>query len=190
MAMKKKKQSSASKWAEDWVPIKNIMNGMIELETGEYVTGVKIVPRNIFIMDSGSRDNAIYQLRNFYNTINYEFWLVIADRPVDINMYLASLQMLYNNSTDANIKKMIRQDIDKANMFMSTYYNVVDTEFYIIFKDKKLEVIQRRLQQMISNLANAGLQSHQTSNDDLRIVIDNFFNGGASTPFTGMVSVE
>ena len=62
---KNKKEEIASKWSEDWVPLKNIMNGMIQLENGEYVTGVKIAPKNIFILDAGTRDNVIYQLRNF-----------------------------------------------------------------------------------------------------------------------------
>ena len=88
---KNKKEELTSKWSEDWVPIKNIINGMIELENGEYVTGIKVAPRNIFILDSGTRDNVIYQLRNFYNSINFEFWLVVADRPVDINVYLSQL---------------------------------------------------------------------------------------------------
>ena len=65
---KNKKEEIASKWSEDWVPLKNIMNGMIQLENGEYVTGVKIAPKNIFILDAGTRDNVIYQLRNFLLT--------------------------------------------------------------------------------------------------------------------------
>ena len=36
-----------TKWSEDWVPIKNIMNGMIQLDNGYYVTGVKIASKNI-----------------------------------------------------------------------------------------------------------------------------------------------
>ena len=36
------------------------------------------------------------EFENFYNTIDYEFWLVVADRPVDITVYLSQLQLLYN----------------------------------------------------------------------------------------------
>ncbi len=191
MAKKNKNDKELlSKWSEDWVPIKNILNGMIQLENGEYVTGIKVAPRNIFILDAGTRDNAIYQLQNFYNTINYEFWLVVADRPVDIQVYLSQLQILYNNATNANTRKLITQDINKANMFMSAEYNVVDTEYYILFKEKKMDVIQKRLHQMISNLANCGLNSQQTSNNDLRVILDNFFNGGVMTSYSGMVSPE
>ncbi len=186
--MAKNKEELSSKWSEDWVPLKNIMNGMIELENGEYVTGIKIAPRNIFILDAATRNNVIYQLQNFYNSINFEFWLVVADRPVDINVYLSQLQILYNEAKNAVARKLIAQDINKANMFMSAEYNVVDTEYYILFKEKKMDVIQKRLHTMISNLANCGLNSQQTSNNDLRIILDNFFNGGAATTFSGMVS--
>ena len=98
MAKSKNEKELLSKWSEDWVPIKNIMNGMIQLENGEYVTGIKVAPRNIFILDSSTRDNVIYQLQNFYNTITYEFWLIVADRPVDIQVYLSQLQILFNNA--------------------------------------------------------------------------------------------
>ena len=75
-------------------------------------------------------------------------------------------------------------------MFMSAEYNVVDTEYFILFKEKKLDIIQKRLHQMISNLANCGLNSQQTSNNDLRVILDNFFNGGVMTSYSGMVSPE
>ncbi len=174
-------KNKVSKYTEDWVPIKQIMNGMIQLDTGEYVTGVKIAPKNIFILDQGTQDNTIYNLRNFYNTLDYEFWLIIADRPVDINMFLSQLQILYNNAPSAAIRKLCMQDINKANLFMSQEYSVVDTEYFILFKEKKLEIVQKRLHNLIANLSTCGLNSTQVSNDDLRMLIDNFFNGGKAT---------
>ena len=91
------------------------------------VTGVKIKPRNIFILDSGSQDAVIIALKNFYNTIDFDFWLISADRPVDINGYLARLQLLYTQTPNPVIRKLINQDIDKANTFMNN--NITDTEY-------------------------------------------------------------
>lgn len=170
-------------FTENWLPVRQIMNGMIQLDDGSYVTGVKVMPKNIFIMDQGSQNNTIYQLRNFYNSIDYDFWLLIADRPVDIDVYLSQLQLMYNNAESNIKKKLIMQDINKANLFMSSEYNVVDTEYYILFKEKRLEIVQKKLHNLISGLANAGLQSVQTSNNDLRVVLDNFLNGGETTNF-------
>ena len=170
-------------FSEDWLPIKQIANGMIQLDTGEYVTGVKIAPRNIFIMDTGSQNNVIYNLRNFYNSIDYEFWLLIAERPVDIDVYVSQLQLMYNNATNNAQRRLIMQDINKANLFTSRDSSVVDTEYYILFKEKRMEIVQKKLHNLISGLASAGLQSAQTSNNDLRMVLDNFLNGGETTNF-------
>ena len=87
--MNKKPQKSNSKYTEDWLPVKSIANGMISLDNNTRVTGVKIRPRNIFILDAITQDNVMVALKNFYNMIDFEFWLLSADRPVDIAGYLA-----------------------------------------------------------------------------------------------------
>jgi hypothetical protein len=162
---------------------------MIQLENGYYVTGIKILPKNIFIMDEGERNNTLFSLQNFYNMIDYEFWLIIADRPVDINVYLSQLQLLYQRTPSSAIRKIIMQDINKANAFMGAEYNVVDTEYFILFKEKKLEVIQKRISNLISGLANAQINSVKVSNVDLRMILDNFLNGGMTTGF-GTVMID
>lgn len=181
-----KTMKSQSKYTEDWVPVKSIENGCIILDNKMRVTGVKIRPRNIFILDQATQDSVIIALKNFYNTIDFEFWLICADRPVDISSYLARLQLLYNQTGSTAIRKLIMQDIDKANSFMDN--NVTDTEYYILFKDNNLDLIQKKLRTLITGLANAGLDSAQTSNQDLRIVLDNFLNSGMNTNFGTVVS--
>jgi len=188
MAIEKESSNTNKNYSEDWIPIKNIINGMIELDNGSYVTGIKIQPKNIFILDEGERNNLLFNLQNFYNMIDYEFWLMVADRPVDINVYLSQLQLLYQRTTDRALRKIIMQDINKANAFMGAEYNVVDTEYFIIFKEKRLEVIQKRIHNLISGLANAQINSVQVSNADLRMILDNFLNGGMTTTFGTVMS--
>ena len=187
MTNKKKIDTKNQKYAENWLPIRGIQNGEIILDNGLRVTGVKIRPRNIFILDYDSQNNAIFNLRSFYNTLDYPFWLIISDRPVDINVYLAQLKLLYNSVQVQAIRKLVREDIDKANLFMSKEVNVTDTEYFILFKDKRPEIIQKRIQNLVSGLAGVGLQSAQTSNDDLRMILDNFLNGGIKTEFGTVV---
>lgn len=170
---------SNSKYTDDWVPVKNITNGMIELDNKLKVTGVKIRPRNIFILDKITQDNIIASLKTFYDTLDFEFWLIAADRPVDISTYLANLQVLYNQTTNSKVRKLISQDIEKANEFMRD--NVTDTEYYILFKDKNVDTLQKRIRTVILGLSNCGLESMQVSNADLRVVLDSFLNGGKTT---------
>ena len=176
-------EMKGNKTTEDWLPIKSINNGVITLDNGQLVSGVKIEAKNLFIMDAGSAANVINSLRTFYNNIDYEFWMICAGRPVDINVYLANLQVQYNNTNNPQIRKLLIQDINKANMFMSTQFNAVDTEYYILFKERKPEMVQKKLQNLISGLANCTLNGKQVSNDDLRVILDNFFNGSEEFNF-------
>lgn len=175
------------KYTENWLPLKAISNGIMYNNKNEMITGVKIQPRNIFILDQGSMDNALIGLMNFYNTIDYEFWLVVADRPVDITVYQAELQVLYNNTQDQRLRKLISQDMQKGEYFINN--DVVDTEYFLLFKEKNGEMLQKKLRNMINNLAGAGLVASQTSNDDLRMIIDNFLNGGKKYESGGVMPI-
>ena len=184
--MLKMAKSTTSKYTVDDIPVKDIVNGTILLKNNLKVTGIKIEPRNIFILDPNVQDMIIANLKNVYNLIDYEFWIIAADRPVDINVYLSQLQLLYNATQDVARKKLIIQDMNKANMFVNN--NVVDTEYYLLFKEKDNDLITKRIKNLINSFASAGLSTKQVTNDDLRVILDNFLNGGQSTSFGTVIS--
>lgn len=172
--------SKTSGTTESFVPVKAIINNVIELDNGEKVAGVKISPKNIFIMEDSDQFNVIDGLKDLYNTLDFEFWLVISDRPVDISVYIAQLQMQYNEAQNPVIRKIINQDMKKASDFSD---DVSDIEFYLLFKEKNIEIVQKKVRLMINGLASAGLSSSQANNDDLRTILDSFLNGGVKTEF-------
>lgn len=172
--------SKNSTTTESFIPVKAIINNVIELDNGYKVAGVKVAPKNIFIMEDNEQFGVIDGLKDFYNTLDFEFWLVIADRPVDISVYIAELQMMYNQAQSPVIRKLINQDMRKAEDFND---QVSDVEFYFLFKEKNMEIVQKKIRLIINGLANAGLASSQANNDDLRSILDNFLNGGSKTEF-------
>lgn len=174
-----------SPYTEDWINIKGIKDGVIFLPNREMVTGVKIYPKNIFILDPLQQESVLNAMRNFYNLMNFEFWMISADRPVDISVYQSQLQLMLQNATNPAQIKIIAQDIDKANMFINN--QVVDTEYYILFKENNTDEMNRKIRLIINGLASSGLNSSQTSNDDLRMILDNFLNGGIKTEFGTVV---
>ena len=179
--MATKKSSGGRASTEAWLPVRGIQNNMIITTDNFKVTGVKIAPKNIFILDPIAQDNMLISLKNFYNTIDFEFWLVVADRPVDISVYMSQLQLLYNEAHSPSIRKLIMQDIQKGQTFINN--NIVDTEYYFMFKSKDPDALQKKVRMMINGLATCGLSASQASNDDLRIILDNFLNGGSTTEF-------
>ena len=182
-----KKKIVGTSYTENWLPVKGIQNGAIITYDNIKVSGVKISPRNIFILDPQAQDNVLISLKNFYNMIDFEFWLVVADRPVDISVYMSQLQLLYNETQSPAIRKLIMQDIDKGNTFINN--NIVDTEYYFLFKEKDGDAMQNKIRMLINGLASCGLNASQTTNDDLRVILDNFLNGGSTTEFGTVMPV-
>ena len=52
-----------NKFTEDWLPVKKIENGMIILENNWMVTGIKVEPKNIFILDYQTQNNIINNIK-------------------------------------------------------------------------------------------------------------------------------
>ncbi len=167
-------QNSSS--TENWITVKEINNNVIVLDNKKLVSGIKVLPRNIFIMDEISQNRVIDELRKFYNQLDFEFWLIIADRPTNIDLYISQLELQLNNVNKPAIRKLIVDDIAKADSFVQN--DVVDTEYFILFKADKMDEVNKNIRSLISNLAQSGLIGVQTSNEDLRMILDNFLNGG------------
>ncbi len=172
------KMNSNSVYTENWISVKNINNNIIFLDNKQMVTGVKIQPRNIFILEENYQNSIIDSLKTFYNLIDYEFWLLVADRPVDVGLYISQLQLQLNDTTSPVYRKLIVDDINKAEMFMNN--GVVDTEYFILFKETSTDMLQKKVRNLINNLAQCNLIASQVSNEDLRMILDNFLNGGVN----------
>ena len=168
------KQNSSS--TENWITVKEINNNIITLDDNKLVSGIKILPRNIFIMDEISQYRVLDELRKFYNQIDFEFWLIVADRPTNIDLYISQLELQLNNVSKPAIRKLIVDDLEKAESFV--HNDVVDTEYFILFKANNADEVTKNLRSLISNLAQSGLIGVQTSDEDLRMILDNFLNGG------------
>ena len=168
--------SNNSSLTENWLTVKEINNNIIFLDNKSMITGIKIQPKNIFIMERNEQDRIIDSLKTFYNLIDYEFWLIIADRPVDINLYVSQLELELSNAQSPTLRKLIVDDIQKAELFVNN--NVVDTEYFILFKETNTDNLNKKVRNLINNMASSGLIASQTSTDDLRMILDNFLNGG------------
>ena len=170
--------SNSNAFTENWINIKEINNNIITLDNKEMITGIKINPKNIFILERMEQDRVIDSLKTFYNLIDYEFWLIIADRPVDISLYTSQLELALSNAQSPTMRKLIVDDLEKAELFINN--SIVDTEYFILFKEKNTDLLNKKVRNLINNIASCGLIASQTSNDDLRMIIDNFLNGGTN----------
>ena len=57
--MASSKKGVSSGFTEDWLPVRAIQNNMIITKDNYKVSGVKITPRNIFILDPDLQNNIL-----------------------------------------------------------------------------------------------------------------------------------
>ena len=93
--------------------------------------------------------------------------------------------MKLNEENDPAIRKMLVQDLEKAEMFVNN--QVVDTEYYLLFKENNIDMLHQKVRTMIDGFATCGMLASQTTDDDLRVILDNFLNGGVRTDFGTVV---
>ena len=58
------------------------------------------------------------------------------------------------------------QDLEKADMFINN--QVVDTEYYVLFKETRMDALQEKLRSMINGFASCSLLATPVTDDDLR----------------------
>ena len=73
---------------------------------------------------------------------------------------------------------------------MNRELGAVDKQFFILFKEKKPDIIAKIIRNLISSLAMCGVDSRQVTNDDLRDLLDSFFNSNIRTEFKAVISNE
>ena len=164
--------------ASVWATVRQITSGVIVLNSGELVSGVKVIPRNIFIMQQDDTNAIIYALSKFYDSIDFDYWLIIGDKPVGLTDYFNSVQNIYNNNSSDHVRAIARDDIAKANKYVSGDYGVSDTEYFLLFKEKSIQGVQDKISKIISGIKDCELDAVQVSNDELRLVMDTFLSNG------------
>ena len=92
----------------------------------------------------------------------------------DMGKHIASLTTL---STPHHGSK-ISSNLLKMPKWMAKIVAFWINLFYKVFKDKNPDMVDKKIRMMINGLATCGLNASQVSNEDLRVILDNFLNGG------------
>ena len=80
-------------------------------------------------------------------------------------------------------KKCCKMEIDNQSEPRILDSKLPNQEVCVGIRPEGFEVNENGSLTVKGSFANAGLSTHQVSNDDLRMILDNFLNGGQTTTF-------
>lgn len=140
-------EAKTAKATQDFVPIKEIRDGVVVLKDGSMRALVMASSLNFALKSNDEQQSIIYQFQNFLNSLNFSVQICTESRRLDIRPYLALLEGRLKEQTSDLLKIQTREYIDfvrsfteSTNIMTKTFFIVVPYSPVVLFaKDSKLE---------------------------------------------------
>ncbi|MFH1178203.1 MAG: hypothetical protein V1711_00545, partial [bacterium] len=192
---------------QQFVPVKEIRNGVIVLKDGGY-RGILICSSVNFGLKSTDEQHAIIiGFQNFLNTLDFSIQIVVNSRKMDLRPYLALLGGKAQEQKTELLRIQLREYIefirsfsDQANIMTKSFYVVVPYAPHISttnamsffrhenaseknaaaatsFEEDRLQ-LEQRLALVVSGLSNAGVRAVPLGTEEVIELLYRSFNPG------------
>ncbi len=148
------------KTAQEWLPVNDIRNSILQLKGQRIVAVLKVEPINISLLSSNEKKRIITSLYEVINGLQESFqWLSIG-RPVDLDGYIAGLEYKATEMQDITRKILLKGYIKQAAE-MAAGGETLERQFYIIMAAKQgnyaEEELLNKVRDMAANIVSTGL---------------------------------
>lgn len=120
-----------SNTTQDFVPIKEIRNGVAVLKDGSLRSLIMVSSVNFGLKSADERAAIISEFQNFLNSIDFSLQIFIQSRRLNIQPYLALLEERKVEQTNELLKVQIKEYIEFIRFFTDTH-NVMTKNFFIV----------------------------------------------------------
>ena len=125
-------QASQAKAAQDFVPIKEVRNGIVILKDGSLRALLMASSINLALKSQDEQQAIIGQFQNFLNSLEFTAQFFVESRDLDIRPYIAPLEDRYAKELDDLMRIQIREYIafikdftERANIMSKNFFIVV-----------------------------------------------------------------
>lgn len=116
---------------QDFVPIKEIKNGVVILKDGSLRAVVMVSSLNFGLKSNDEKIAIITAFQNFLNSIDFNIQIFIQSRRLDINPYLETLRVRMAEQTNELLKIQIKEYIEFIK-FYTEHEDVMTKTFFVI----------------------------------------------------------
>lgn len=120
-----------AKAAQEFVPIKEVRNGIIILKNGGLRAVLIASSINLSLKSSDEQMAIINQFQNFLNGLDFSTQIVIQSRRLDIRPYLLMLEARLKDQTEPLLKIQTKEYIDFIRSFTDEV-NIMTKTFFVV----------------------------------------------------------
>ncbi|MCL6453726.1 hypothetical protein JI721_03020 [Alicyclobacillus cycloheptanicus] len=153
------------KTALEWMPVKDVYEGLIHRKDGQYVAVLEISPINLSLLSEREQEQKVAALHEAINGLRGGFQLLILPHPIDLYGYFRSLE---NQIREANgIRRSLLVDQLAYVRLIVSGGQAIEWRYYMLVasRDKKDAVEQAR--ELAHSLSGAGLEATLLEDDAL-----------------------
>jgi type IV secretory pathway VirB4 component len=120
-----------SKATQEFVPIKEVQDGIVILKDGSMRAIVLASSLNFSLKSDDERNAIILQFQDFLNSLDFTVQISIQSRRLDIRPYLALLENQYKEQMNDLMKVQTREYIEFIKKFTEST-NIMTKSFFIV----------------------------------------------------------
>ncbi len=123
--------ANTSQATQEFVPIKEIRDGVILLKDGSLRSILLTSSVNFALKSADEQQALIIQFQNFLNTLDFSIQIFIQSRKLDIRPYIARLEERYRVQTEDLLKVQTREYIEFIRNFTESS-SIMTKNFFIV----------------------------------------------------------
>jgi type IV secretory pathway VirB4 component len=120
-----------SKPSQDFVPIKEVRDGVIILKDGSLRSILMVSSLNFALKSGDEQSSIIYQFQNFLNSLDFSIQIFVESKRLDIRPYLALLEGRYKAQLNDLMKVQIREYINFIKGFTESS-KIMQKGFFVV----------------------------------------------------------
>ena len=120
-----------AKAAQDFVPIKEIRNGVVVLKDGGLRAVLLASSINLSLKSSDEQAAIINAFQSFLNGLDFSTQIIVQSRRLDIRPYLMSLENRIKEQTESLLKIQTKEYVDFIKTFTDDV-NIMTKTFFIV----------------------------------------------------------
>lgn len=132
-----------SQSAQDFIPIKEIRDGVIVLKDGSMRAVIMTSSLNFALKSEDEQNSIIFQFQNFLNSLDFSIQIFVQSRRLDIRPYLSLLEQRQKEQMNDLLKIQIKEYMEFIKTF-TEQTNIMTKSFFIVipYTPAKLTVEQ------------------------------------------------
>ena len=172
---------TAAQSTQDFVPIKEIRDGIVVLKDGSLRSVIMASSVNFALKSDDERTSILYQFQNFLNGLDFSVQFFIQSRRLDIRPYLALLEERQKEQVNDLMKiqtqeyiEFIKKFTDSTNIMTKNFFVIVPYSAAILQKSSKVSKFlnKKKNKEQIAEKNNLSFEENRTQLEQRLSVVE------------------